>query len=47
MEFSRDQVLPKALSVFWEKGETTLQDLEKATGVDRSGLYSEFKKQRE
>jgi AcrR family transcriptional regulator len=44
-EFSRDEVLPKALSVFWEKGfsETTLQDLERATGVNKSGLYSEFR----
>ncbi len=43
--FSREQVLTKAISVFWEKGfaETTLQDLEQATGVNKSGLYSEFK----
>lgn len=43
--FSRDQVLLKAVSVFWEKGfaETTVQDLERATGVNKSGLYSEFK----
>jgi AcrR family transcriptional regulator len=44
-EFSREGVLEKSISVFWEKGfaETTLQDLESATGVNKSGLYSEFK----
>ncbi len=43
-EFSREEVLEKAISVFWEKGfsETTVQDLETATGVNKSGLYSEF-----
>lgn len=44
-EFSRDMVLEKAISVFWEKGfaETTVQDLESVTGVNKSGLYSEFR----
>lgn len=30
--------------MFWEQGfaATSLQDLERATGVNRSGLYSEF-----
>ena len=44
-EFSREEVLEKAIPVFWEKGfsETTVQDLESATGVNKSGLYSEFK----
>jgi AcrR family transcriptional regulator len=44
-QFSREEVLEKAISVFWEKGfsETTLQDLEAVTGVNKSGLYSEFK----
>jgi TetR/AcrR family transcriptional regulator, copper-responsive repressor len=44
-EFSREEILPKALAVFWEKGlsETTVQDIERATGVNKSGLYSEFK----
>lgn len=44
-QFSREEVLEKAISVFWEKGfsETTLQDLEVVTGVNKSGLYSEFK----
>ena len=43
--FSRDQVLDKAMSVFWTHGfaETTLQDLEQATGVNKSGLYTEFR----
>jgi TetR/AcrR family transcriptional regulator, copper-responsive repressor len=43
--FSRDDVLDKSIPVFWEHGfaGTTLSDLEEATGVNRSGLYSEFK----
>lgn len=43
--FSRESVLQGAISVFWQKGfaDTTLQDLEHATGVNKSGLYSEFK----
>jgi AcrR family transcriptional regulator len=43
--FSREEVLEKAIPVFWEKGfsETSLQDLEAATGVNKSGLYSEFR----
>ncbi len=43
--FSREGVLEKALPVFWEHGfaDTTLQDLEAATGVNKSGLYSEFR----
>jgi TetR/AcrR family transcriptional regulator, copper-responsive repressor len=42
--FSREDVLKKALPVFWERGYagTTVQDLELATGVNKSGLYSEF-----
>ena len=42
--FSRVGVLESALPVFWEQGfaATSLQDLELATGVNRSGLYSEF-----
>ncbi len=33
------------IQVFWRKGfsDSSLQDLEKATGVNKSGLYSEFK----
>lgn len=42
--FKREEVLEKAIQLFWRKGfaETSLQDLEKATGVNKSGLYSEF-----
>jgi AcrR family transcriptional regulator len=44
-KFSREGVLDKAIPVFWEHGfaDTSLQDLEQATGVNKSGLYSEFK----
>jgi len=43
-KFSREGVLQKALPVFWKYGfaHTTLADLEAATGVNKSGLYSEF-----
>ncbi len=43
--FDRNEVLQAAIQVFWKKGyvDTSLADLEKATGVNRSGLYSEFK----
>jgi TetR/AcrR family transcriptional regulator, copper-responsive repressor len=42
--FSRTGVLEKALPVFWKHGfaDASLQELEKATGVNKSGLYSEF-----
>jgi TetR/AcrR family transcriptional regulator, copper-responsive repressor len=42
--FSREGVLEKALPVFWKRGfaDTSLQELEQATGVNKSGLYSEF-----
>jgi len=42
--FSREGVLKKALPVFWKHGfaDTSLQELEKATGVNKSGLYAEF-----
>src|ERR1700736_1018635 len=42
--FSREGVLEKALAVFWKYGfaDTRLQQLEKATGVNKSGLYAEF-----
>src|ERR1700757_2883088 len=44
-KFSREEVLDKALPLFWKRGfaDTCLQDLEKVTGVNKSGLYSEFK----
>ena len=43
--FTREDVLDKAIAVFWKHGfaETSLQDLEQATGVRKSGLYAEFK----
>ena len=43
--FDRNEVLDSAIQVFWKKGysDTSLSDLEKATGVNKSGLYSEFK----
>jgi AcrR family transcriptional regulator len=43
--FSREDVLEKATPVFWKQGfaNTSLQDLEQATGVNKSGLYSEFR----
>src|ERR1700724_1510707 len=42
--FSREGVLEKALPVFWRYGfaDTSLQQLERATGVNKSGLYAEF-----
>ena len=43
--FIREDVLDRAIQLFWKKGyaDTSLSDLEKATGVNKSGLYSEFK----
>jgi len=43
-KFSREGVLQKTLPVFWKYGfaGTSLQQLEQATGVNKSGLYSEF-----
>src|SRR5271155_4078214 len=43
-KFSREGVLEKALPVFWKHGfaDASLQELETATGVNKSGLYSEF-----
>lgn len=43
--FDRNEVLDVAIQLFWKKGyaDTSLSDLEKATGVNKSGLYSEFK----
>jgi TetR/AcrR family transcriptional regulator, copper-responsive repressor len=44
-KFSREEVLEKAMPVFWKHGfaDTSLQDLELATGVNKSGLYTEFR----
>src|ERR1700691_6177012 len=43
--FTREDVLDKTIPIFWKHGlaETTVQDLEHATGVRKSGLYTEFK----
>jgi AcrR family transcriptional regulator len=48
-KFSREGVLQKALPVFWKYGfaRATLPDLELATGVNKSGLYSEFESKEE
>ena len=42
---NREDLLDSAIQLFWKKGyaDTSLSDLEKATGVNKSGLYSEFK----
>lgn len=42
--FTREEVLNKSVPLFWKKGfaETSVHDLEVATGVNKSGLYSEF-----
>ena len=42
--FERGDVTDKALKVFWKKGyvDTSLKDLEVATGVFKPALYSEF-----
>ena len=44
-KFGREEVPEKALPVFWTRGfsDTSLQDLERATGVNESGLYAEFR----
>ena len=44
-KFNREGVLDRAIPVFWKHGfaNTTVQDLEQATGVNKSGLYTEFK----
>jgi len=44
-KFNRDSLLKKAVPVFWKHGfaDTGVHALEKATGVNKSGLYSEFK----
>ncbi|MBL4771882.1 MAG: TetR/AcrR family transcriptional regulator [Planctomycetes bacterium] len=42
--YDRDETAERALHVFWEKGfeQTSLKDLEAATGVNRYGLYDSF-----
>jgi AcrR family transcriptional regulator len=43
-KFNREGVLEKAIPVFWKNGfaGTSVHELEAATGVNKSGLYSEF-----
>lgn len=43
-EFERDEVVEKALSVFWRQGyrATSVQDLVVATGLNRGSLYDTF-----
>ena len=43
--FTREAVLERALPVFWRQGfaDASLHELEQATGVNKSGLYAEFK----
>ena len=43
-KFSRAGVLEKALPVFWKHGfaDASLQELEKATGVNKSGAEPDF-----
>lgn len=43
--FNREDVLEKVMPLFWRRGyaDTGLKDIEAATGVNKSGLYSEFK----
>lgn len=43
-QFNENEALEAALSVFWQKGYegTSLEDLTRATGVARPGLYAAF-----
>ncbi|MCH8978836.1 MAG: TetR/AcrR family transcriptional regulator [Armatimonadetes bacterium] len=43
-EYDRDEVLEKAMRVFWAKGYacTSMQDLVTAMGINRGSLYAEF-----
>ncbi len=43
--FKKEDVLDKTVQLFWKLGfsKTSLSDIEQATGVNKSGLYSEFK----
>lgn len=43
-EYNREEVLMKAIAVFWEKGfeGASMQDLVSATGLNRFGMYEAF-----
>ena len=43
--FNREEVLEKAMPIFWKHGfaDTSLEELERATGVNRSGLDTGFR----
>jgi TetR/AcrR family transcriptional regulator, copper-responsive repressor len=43
--FSHADVMERSIPVFWKHSfaNTSLADLEAATGVNRSGLYTEFR----
>jgi len=43
-EFEREEVVEKALGVFWRQGyqATSVQDLVEATGLNRGSLYDTF-----
>lgn len=43
-KFNREDVLDTTIAAFWKHGfaKTTVQDLERATGVNKSSLYAEF-----
>ena len=42
--FDPEEILDRAMDVFWEKGfeATSLPDIERATGLNRSSLYNTF-----
>ena len=42
--FNREEIIEKAMNVFWEKGYhgTSMQDLVDATGLNRSSIYNSF-----
>lgn len=43
-EFNRNEIISKAIDVFWAKGYngTSIQDLVDATGLNRSSIYNSF-----